>query len=94
MKRLRLLAVISLAVLALGFGSCTRSINEDLSQKGQVVARDAGHVFDTFSKYFLNYDSDDPYLGDQSVIQRDTNHVYNSMSKWFLNHDPDDPTLD
>lgn len=94
MKRLRLLAVLGLAILTFGFGSCTRTVNQDLGQKGQVVARDASHAFDTFSKYFLNYDADDPYLGDQNFIQRDINNAYDSMSKLFLNHDPDDPTLD
>lgn len=80
--------------MALGFGSCTRSITTDVSQKGQVVSRDSGHVLDSFNKYFLNYDADDPYTEDWNVLKRDSNHVYDLASKMLLNHNPDDPTLD
>lgn len=62
MKRSRLLAVLAVALLAVGSFSCTRNIGDDLSQKGQVLARDTNHVYDTFSKYFLNHDPNDPYL--------------------------------
>lgn len=62
MKRLRLTTVLAVALLAVGFSSCTRNIGDDLSQKGQVIVRDANHVYDTFSKYFLNHDPNDPYL--------------------------------
>ncbi len=58
----RILGVLALALLALGFAGCTRNIGDDLSQKAQVVVRDANHAYDTFSKYFLNHDPDDPYL--------------------------------
>lgn len=62
MKRNRLFAVLAVALLAVTFSSCTRSVGDDLSQKGSVIQRDANHVYDTFSKYFLNHDPDDPYL--------------------------------
>ncbi|TAH38696.1 MAG: hypothetical protein EYC70_04825 [Planctomycetota bacterium] len=61
-RRLRFLPALAVAMLALGLGACTRSIGEDLSQKGQVLQRDFNHAYDTFSKYFFNHDPDDPYL--------------------------------
>ncbi|KAA3613478.1 MAG: hypothetical protein DWQ01_02845 [Planctomycetota bacterium] len=63
MKRLRRLVPLALlAVVTLGLSACNRNIGDDLDQKGQVLARDANHVYDTFSKHFLNHDPDDPYL--------------------------------
>lgn len=65
MKRIlrnRVLPVLGLALLALGTAACTRSVTEDLSQKGQVILRDMNDSYDAFSKYFLNHDPDDPYL--------------------------------
>jgi len=62
MKRIRLFALVLLTVLAFGLASCTRSVSEDLSQKGQVLQRDMNHIYDTFSKMLLNHDPNDPYL--------------------------------
>lgn len=63
MKRIRRFAPVALlAILVISLGSCTRSIGEDLDQKGQVIVRDANHAWDSFSKYFFNHDPDDPYL--------------------------------
>ncbi|MCH2113214.1 MAG: hypothetical protein MK213_10175 [Planctomycetes bacterium] len=62
MKRFRLLAILGLALLTFGLGSCARPIQDDLSQKGQVMVRDANSMYDTFSKVFMNHDPDDPYL--------------------------------
>ncbi len=62
MKRLRVLALLALALTALGLSACTRNVFDDLGQKWQVIKRDSNASYDAFSKYFLNHDPNDPYL--------------------------------
>ncbi|MDP6941918.1 MAG: hypothetical protein QGH51_07840 [Planctomycetota bacterium] len=68
MKRIRLFAVLALALLALGLGSCTRRIDEDLSQKVAGTVDDMNAVYDDLSKHFMNHDPDDPYAPEVSPM--------------------------
>ncbi len=61
MKRIRLFAVLALALLAIGLGSCSRRIDADLSQKVAGSVGDINAVYDDVSKHLLNHDPKDPY---------------------------------
>ena len=68
MKRIRLFAVLALALLAIGLGSCSRRIDADLSQKVAGSVGDINAVYDDVSKHLLNHDPKDPYAAAISAM--------------------------
>lgn len=62
MKKVRFIALLLLAALALGAGGCTRSVGTNVDMVLDAWQRDANHAYDLFSTYFLNANPSDPYL--------------------------------
>jgi hypothetical protein len=62
----RIRALLALALVGLPLGGCsTDSVywwGNHMKGYGQVIRRDAEHVYKSFDRHFMNYDWDDPYI--------------------------------
>ena len=100
-KRIRIFAVLSLAIGCLGLGACSVPLAAGkVAFDGVYTIATPAHLVHSENIYGTDMissetnrkvakDIDQKY----QVFHRDLSHMYNTFSKLFFNHDKDDPYL-